>query len=435
MRYLRSAHWARGRVGKVSQVLVANGVNNLVSLAITLHAARKLGPESFGQLGLVLAVVTFGVVFLDSGVSVALVRDYNHASDSERRKVLVGGVLKAKALQVVIIAVLAFPLAHLLGYFLPEIKSVDTLAAGVISAALMSLWTSVRSLEQARRNYSSFTRYIYLLAGLRFVIYAATLPFGWMSAMSVVLCLYLIPLFLLLAYTTVVRERVALAFRLSELADEGRALWTALKYGVWVAGSAMFLSLVSRMPLFFLARRSTLKQLGLYTAALTFVSGFSLIWDAINTVVMPEVSGLQSPEARLRFRGMLFRKLPLMFSVLLAGVFACILGQRLFLGAAYRGSISTFLVIGSVTAICMCVSVNNNLVHAYGIPETLTYMNMGRVVVLGIALWVCPRLDSMNVAIIYAVVLLAGDVGLSLHIWRRIGEDRATLRVAAAMAE
>jgi O-antigen/teichoic acid export membrane protein len=81
MRYLRSlaAHWARGRVGKVSQVLVANGVNNLVSLAITLHAARKLGPESFGQLGLVLAVVTFGVVFLDSGVSVAFVRDYKHA--------------------------------------------------------------------------------------------------------------------------------------------------------------------------------------------------------------------------------------------------------------------------------------------------------------------------------------------------------------------
>jgi len=437
MRYLRSLadNWAKGRIGKVSQVIVANGFNNLVSLAIMLHAARKLGPESFGELGLVLAVVTLGVVFLDSGVSVALVRNYNNTSDPETRKILVGGVLKAKVVQVLLIAVLAFPLAHLLRYFLPEMKSVDTLAAGIISAVLMSLWISIRSLEQARRNYSAFTRYIYLFGSLRVVIYAVTLALGRMSAMSVLLCLYLIPLSLLLVYTTVIRERAALGFSLSDLAHEGRALWAALKYGTWVAGSALFLTLASRLPLFFLARRSSLKQLGLYTAALTFVNGFGLIWDAVNTVVMPEVSALRSPEARLRFRGMLFRKLPLMFSVLAAGVFACILLQGVFLGPAYRGSISTFLVIGSATAICMCVSVNNNLVHAYGIPETLTYMNLARVVLLGIALVVCPRPDSLNVGIIYSVVLLAGDVGLYFHLWRRIGEDRATLRVAAAMAE
>lgn len=424
--------WSKGRVGKVSQVIVANGFNNLVSLAVTLHAARKLGPESFGELGLVLAVITFGVVLLDAGLSIALVRNYNNTSDQESRNFLVGGVLKAKVLQVFAIALIALPLAHFIRYFLPQIKNINALVAGITSAGLMSLWTSVRSLEQARRNYTIFTRYIYLFGSLRLLTYGITMSVTRISEMSVVLCLYLVPLLALLFYTTILRERAALNFRLAELTKESTALWTALKYGAWVAVSALFFSLVARMPLVFLAKRSTLTQLGLYTAALTFVNGFGLIWDALNTVIMPEVSGLQSPEARLRFRNILFRKLPLMFSVLVAGVFACILVQRVFLGAAYRGSIGTFLVIGSATAICMCVAVNNNLVHAYGIPQTMTYMNLARMILLVIVLLLCPRLNSLNVAFIYSFVLLAGDVGLYLHLARRVGEDRAAMRVAAA---
>src|SRR5215831_5228130 len=101
---LFAARWGASRVAKVSQVVVANGFNNLASLAITLHAARKLGPERFGQLGLVLAVIAFSVVLLDSGVSVALVRGFNHDTDTESREALVGGVLKAKLLQLLLVA-------------------------------------------------------------------------------------------------------------------------------------------------------------------------------------------------------------------------------------------------------------------------------------------------------------------------------------------
>lgn len=419
-----------GRVAKVSQVVVANGFNNLASFAISLHAARELGPEQFGQVGLVLAIVSVGVVFLDSGVSIALVREYNTDADRERLALLVGGVLKAKLLQVILLAALAYPLAHLLRYFLPVLNNPDILTAGIVSAALLSLWTSVRSLEQARRDYSTFTRYIYLFGGLRFGVYGITLVLGKITPMSVILCLYLVPLALLLFYTVVLRERTALRIHRIDLAPEARALWAAARYGSWVAGATLFLSLFSRVPLLVLARRSTARELGLYSAALTFVAGFGLIWDAISTVIVPEVSALQTAQARLRFRALLLNKLFLMFTILASAVGACMFAQGFLLGPAYQGSVAIFFILGSSTAVCMCISVNNNLVHAYGIPQTMTYMNLGRLILLGCVVCLWPHPNAINVAIIWGLTMLAGDTGLYLYISRRISADRASLAVA-----
>jgi O-antigen/teichoic acid export membrane protein len=407
--------------------MVANAFNNLSSLAITLHAARKMGPEKFGQLGLVLAVVAFGVVFLDCGVSVALVRGYNFDSNEANRTALVGGVLKAKLLQAVLISLFAFPLAHALRFFIVETGSDYTLAGGIASAGLMSLWVSVRSLEQARRNYNSFTRYVYLLGVLRFVVYGILLIRGSFSAFSVVACLYLIPLSLLMFYSLVVNERGYLAIHPVRLKREITAVKAAVLYGAWVAGASILFSLTTRLPLFFLARRSTLKELGLFTAAFTFINGFGMIWDALNTVVMPEVSELRTPESRLRFRNLLAHKFPLMISLLALVIVTCVFAQRFLLGPQYRGSISIFLALGVFTAVCMCISLMNNLVHAYGVPAIITGMNVARVIATAIVLISWPHLVALNAAFLYGTVLLSGDLAVLLYVQRRIVGDRTAM--------
>jgi len=428
---LFAARWGASRVAKVSQVVVANGFNNLASLAITLHAARKLGPERFGQLGLVLAVISFGVVLLDSGVSVALVRGYNHDPKAESREALVGGVLKAKLLQLLLVALLAVPIAHAVRFFIPEFNSLETLAAGIVAAGLMSLWVTVRSLEQARQNYARFTTYIYLYGTLRFCAYVVVLMRGSISPLSVISCLYLVPLLLLMLYSFAFRETQVLAIGKFPWAREVNALKKALHYGAWIAGASILLSFLTRMPVFFLAKRSTPRELGLFAAAFTFVNAFGLIWDALSTVIMPEVSGLHTAESRVRFQKLLFRKLPLMGSLLAAVIVACAFAQYFMLGPQFRASLWSFIVLGSFVAACMCISVNNNLVHAYGIPEVATFMNVARVAVAALALGLWWHLDALNVAVIYGFVLLAGDTALLIYVQRRMVKDRISLKLVA----
>lgn len=420
-----------GRVAKLSQVLIANAFNNLASLAITLHAARHIGPVGFGALGLVIAIVTFGVVLLDSGVSVALVRNYNSSSDLAERQFLIGGVLKGKVLQVVLVAALAYPLALVVRYLLPVLSELWLVEVGIVSAALMSLWTSVRAMEQARRDYTTFTRYVFLYGAFRFAAYGVMLAFHLVTPMSTILSLYLAPLVVLLVYTLAVRERTSLRIDSLRLVRESIALWGAVKYGVWVSSAAICFALAARAPLITLARRASLKELGLYTAALTFVSGFGLIWDALSTVIVPEVSGLQTVEARLRFRRALFHKLPIMFLLLSGGLAVCLLAQGFLLGPAYRGSLTAFAVIGSATVICMCISVNNNLVHAYGMPQLLTYMQLGRLVAIALMLGICSQIDAFHVAVIYATALFLGDVSLFLCLHRRVRGESSLVVTAA----
>jgi O-antigen/teichoic acid export membrane protein len=374
-----------------------------------------------------LAVIAFGVVLLDSGVSVALVRGYNHDTDTGSREALVGGVLKAKLLQLLLVALLAVPVAHAVHFFIPAITSLETLAAGIAAAGLMSLWTTVRSLEQARQNYGSFTTYIYLYGVLRFGTYAVVLVRGSISPLSVIFCLYLAPLLVLMLYSFSFRERHVLT--MVPRAREMRAFKKALLYGAWLAGASILLAFLTRMPVFFLARRSTPRELGLFTAAFTFVNAFGLIWDALSTVIVPEVSGLNTAESRVRFQSLLFRKLPLMGSFLATVIVACVFAQYFLLGPQYRESIWTFIVIGSFFAACMCISVNNNLVHAYGIPQVATYMNIARVTILALALGMWWHLDSLNVAAIYGLVLLAGDATLFIYLQRRMSEDRSALNL------
>jgi hypothetical protein len=108
------------------------------------------------------------------------------------------------------------------------------------------------------------------------------------------------------------------------------------------------------------------------------------------------------------------------------------LAQRFLLGPAYRGSLATFAVIGSATILCMCISVNNNLVHAYGIPQMLTYMNCCRLLAILALLGVVSQPHALNVAMIYAAVLLAGDLGLFIYLHRRTREERDSIAAATA---
>src|SRR5438128_1420131 len=197
-----------GRSRNVGQVLIANAFNNLSSFVVTVHAARRFGPEGFGKLGLVLSILMFGSMLLDCGLSISLVRNYNSTEDEQQRAGLAASVIKTKLLMVFVVGLFAFPVALALLRVFPVLRGSESLlAVGIFSAALLSLWVSVRALEQARRAFTSFARYNYFYALTRAACYTGVLLLHANSPMAVALCLYTVPLLMLLTYTLIVRER------------------------------------------------------------------------------------------------------------------------------------------------------------------------------------------------------------------------------------
>jgi O-antigen/teichoic acid export membrane protein len=409
----------RGRLGNIGQVLFANVFNNLSSFVVTVYAARCFGPEKFGKLGLVLSILMFGSMLLDCGLSVSLVRNYNSTDDAKQRADLASSVIKTKLLTVLTIGLLAYPGASLLFRVFPVLQgSQHLLAVGIFSAALLSLWGSVRALEQARRDFTSFARYNYFYALLRAIFYAVALLSHANSPMAVELCLYTLPLTILLAYTLIVRERRVWWPLWAGASTQAAAIMKTLAYGWWVGAASLCFSLLTRLPQFELARHSSARMLGLYGAALSFLAAFSLINDAISSVIVPEVASLTTPDARKRFRRALAQNLPKLAALLLLALGACVMAQLFLLGKAYHDSISIFLVLGSGTIVCLCISVNNNLVHAYGRPELLLYMNLARLCILAVVLSVLSNPDAMSVAIAFTVTMFAGDFLLLIYLRR-----------------
>ena len=407
--------------------MIANVVNNLSSFVVIVHAARRFGPEGFGKLGLVLSILMFGSMLLDCGLSISLVRNYNNTDDEQQRAGLAASVIKTKLLTVLIVGLLAHPVALLLLRVFPVLRGSERLlAVGIFSAALLSLWVSVRALEQARRDFTSFARYNYFYALIRAACYAGVLLLDANSPMAVALCLYTVPLLMLLTYTLVVRERKVWWPFWAEASAHAPALMKVVAYGWWVGAAALCFSLLTRLPQFALARHSSARMLGLYGAALSFLAAFSLINDAISSVIVPEVASLTTPDARNRFRRALTTNLPKLLGLLLLALGGCVVAQLFLLGKAYHDSVPIFLVLGSATVVCLCIAIYNSLVHAYGRPQLLLYMNVARLGGLAAVLVTMPHPGAISVAIAFVATTLCGEFLLLLYLrrFRRLDESQ-----------
>lgn len=416
------------RLQSVGKVLVSNIFNNASSFVVIVHAARSFGPEVFGQLGLVLAIMLFASTILDFGLNVSLVRNYNRAESPRERTDLAASVIKTKVSMVIAVGAMAYPAARLMLPVFPTFTAgASLLAIGILSASLLSLWSSIRALEQARRQFDSFARYNYMYAAVRVTCYISTAFLGENSPIAVLLCLYTIPLLLLLSYSLVVRERTVWWPLRTGVPRQISALGRALRYGRWICASLVCFSLFVRLPQFELARKSSAQALGIYGAAASFLAAFSLINDAISSIILPEVSSLRTPGAREYFRHTFSENLLKLAGVLVLGLIICVLAQSVLLGEKYHDSVPTFIVLGLSTIISLCFSINNNLVHAYGRPELWLYMNLGRLVALGAALSAFRGLSAFTAAVLYGAELIAGDVLLFLYLRRYTRLDRVSI--------
>ncbi|MFX4263293.1 oligosaccharide flippase family protein [Pelotomaculum propionicicum] len=403
----------------IGSVLAANVFNNLTSFLITVFAARVLGPQEFGILAVAITITLLFSLFTDFGLNTALVRLYNAKAESEECELL-PTIVGWKLLLVIVVIPAAFMLKHAAVFFFPNFAGYGNLLYfSFVSGALLSLWSTIRAVEQARREFTVFTRYTLAYGLLRIMSAGFLMATGKFSALGVLFALYAAPLTALMFYGW--HSRCKTLWPSIIKTPPGIKLFIlkrAFSYSFWVAISGINFTLLARVPQFTLGRSGYLEQVGLYSAGLTFIAVFSLLNEAVRTVLLPDVATLNKEEGRQAFRKKLAAGTPLFFMGGLIALAAMSLLQLYALGEAYSASVYVFIVLGAATMVTMYTGFYNLLVHSYGIPSLEAGVNIARVGTLVVLSWMLPS-TAISAAFAYASVLVAGELLLYVLVKQR----------------
>lgn len=411
----------------IGSVLAANVFNNLASFLITVLAARMLGPQEFGILAVAVAITLLFSLFTDFGLNTALVRLYNARGESEEGELL-PTIVGWKMLLVIAFIPAALMLKHAALYLFPIYAGYGALLYfSFVSGALLSLWSTIRAVEQARREFAVFTRYTLAYGFLRIVSAGFLMAIGKFSALGVLFALYTAPLTVLMFYGWHAKCKLLWPSLIkTPLQVKLFILKRAFSYSFWVAVSGISYTMLARVPQFTLGRGGHLEQVGLYSAGLTFVAVFSLLNEAVRTVLLPDVATLHTEEGRRAFRQKLVAGTPLFIMAGLMALAAMSLLQLYALGEIYSTSVYVFIILGVATMVTMYTGFYNLLVHSYGIPSLEAAVNIVRVGALTVLSWVLPA-TAINVAFAFASILVAGELLLYALIKQRGSRQTGTL--------
>jgi O-antigen/teichoic acid export membrane protein len=404
--------WSGSLPQKVTGILGANAFNNFAAFLITVYAARAFGPEEFGRLALAISFTTMLSLILDFGLSITLVRIYNIETSPDERAGYIRTILGFKVLSLLALVPFAFVLQAITTQVLPVLSGYGGLVyVAFLSGGLHSIWTTVRAVEQARRDFRSFSRYTFTYGVLRFLGIGTLLLFYEASPTSVLGVLYALPLIGLILYSWFSGYRPywsAPAVHACRSSPYSR-LKTAFTYSIWVALSAICYTQLFYLPQFMLARTANETEVGLYGAGLTFVAAFSLVNEALRTVILPDVTALSSSSDRLAFRRRFFRLGPAFFSVALFALGFTAFAQYYLLGGAYIASIPIFIILSLATIVTIYLGIFNLLVHSHGIPRLEATNNLARVAALTLLLLIVPK-TAMSACLTLACVLVVGEL-------------------------
>jgi O-antigen/teichoic acid export membrane protein len=371
------------KIGTLVTLLGANVFNNFSSFVIIISAARLLGPAEFSKLTLAFGVTTNLSAILDFGTSVALVRLYNVTSDSNEKISLIRVINKWKIGLLSLTLCLSFPGGKLIIQTFPILQGTGLLInLAIISGGLLSVWITTRAIEQAQKNFQAFQRYTIIYGLLRLITAVVFLLFNQISSTSVIISLYILPLFILISYKQIQEIQSYKSQNLILKINELNLLKSIFSYGIWVGISGILFTLIYQIPQFVLAKTAEAREVGFYGASLTFIPVFLLTNDAIRTIILPDVSAIKDSEGRQLFRKHLWQISPVFFGLMIAVLITTSCIQYLLLGEVYKASIPVFLAMGFSTLVAMYLGYSNTLIHSIGIPHVGAIINIISAIIL-----------------------------------------------------
>ncbi|MBI1649588.1 hypothetical protein [Hyphomicrobium sulfonivorans] len=331
------------------------------TFAILALAALTLPVTEFARLSLIVASVMLASALFEFGLNITATKMYGDTRDE--------GYLRA-AFAMRLLMVLVGGVAGV-GLALAGATDVGT---GILLGALLNVWNGMRATDQARQDYSSFTRssvaFAVLRAGAGMI---ALLMFA--DPLLIAIAIYGLPV-----VASVLSSSARLALR--AFAWPWPPLRDALRYGGYVYVNAVTFIAIPYVPQFFIASRLDATAVGTYGLILTFVGPVSLLIYSLRSVLLPKMLG--SPSA---FESLLWSKRGLaligaFWAVMMAGGVAVACGIGMAYGARFPQIETVFLIFFAGFSGTAAIGLYSLSVHTRGVPGLAAAIGLAKLIAL-----------------------------------------------------
>ena len=408
-------------------VSAATVTNNVLAFVVNVMAARTLGAEGFGVFSLAFSLATLVGTMGDLGLNLSMVRLYGkYQQESERQTGVLRSALLLKLALFLIVLGLSFPLGNALAKKMesgPESEILFSIA--LLTGGLLFLWSFLQSQLQAYQLFKQLAIFTMGYSVLRFICLLLayslfpTHPLSWLGAT------YTVPLVILVIVGFAYRGWGLLSIAAANPKDNFQLFKELLSYSKWVGLSSMAYTAMPYMARFILATRSSVADVGIFSAGMTFTMAFSTLNTAVRTVLFPKVVAMESSQIENYF-GYLRRIMPYYAFLTALGVLLLAALQWFFLGEEYREALPVFLITAIASATVIFLGLATMLIHNIMKPELDAYTNLVRLmgtILLGYAL--ASKLQALGMALAYSAIIVLGELYM-LHYLRH------TLRLSKA---
>lgn len=355
-------------------------VNGTLGLIFYFVMARFLGPTSFGVFSVAVVTLTLVGDIANFGSDTGTVRFVGKFINKERNKALkfLKLSLKVKAVASLLVLLLgwqAVPFLVLQIFGKPELILPLRLSLVGVGGYLLYGF-STYSLQAIQRFWVWSGLHISANA-LRLLTILILIYLGVLSAENGFLVYITVPYLGFLA---------GLFFlpKFLKVKNENRVAKEFFGYNLWVAAFTIIAAVSGRLDTFLATSLLTLKEVGVYQAAVQLASIVPQIVFALGTVVAPKLAGTRNNSQALGY----LKKLQV-FVVALA-VLGLILGIPLskfvipiLYGKEYIASIAPFIVLLFAQAVFLIsVPVHTSVFYYFGYPKLFVFIAMGHLAII-----------------------------------------------------
>lgn len=255
-----------------------------VGFAATVILARTLGPEQFGILSAISALITIVCSMGDLGVASALINFIPKLK--EKRSVLISTSLSFEILVGIFIIILFSIFAIYNTSIIPGSLRGQLLIAGFLSVNYLFLGF-VQGIFTAERRFWGYSFSQIIDAGVKIVIIYILLSISRLSIETALLANVISTLLTLIII-------FGKEFLKTKLSIDNGIFQKLFSFAKWIAVTRIFSVFISRIDVILLNLLSSSFQAGIFAAANRITLLFSLIVSSLSAVINPRFSGFNN---------------------------------------------------------------------------------------------------------------------------------------------
>jgi lipopolysaccharide exporter len=398
---------------------LANAVLGFVTLMLM---AKYLGPGDFGVATLANMFMAVVAGLGEPGLGTALVRlAARPGLTAQAIDKLVVAALRLKVLVVTAVCSLAYVLMPCItASFMHRPEITLLMRACLVGGGLLSLATLAGALFQIRSAYRENAAAIAVAGAVRTVVVIGLWGTGHLNLWTAVASMILMNVVQCGMCAWWLRTMLmALPWR----CQTGRQIREIVRYSKYLVIWLLAGTIHPRADMLLLSHYvADNRMLGFYSAAAQLCMVVPMLTGAINLVLLPRISALQSPQEMMSAVRRCGRGALVVFVLLAPVALAAGPIVHLVFGSHYGPAVLPFQVLLCAAAVDLALNPFSNFWHALNRPAMLSALNVARVSLLvGAAMLAIPRWGGIGAASAVLVSTVVPLAAQGLLLWSLVG--------------